>query len=99
MLEVGLDSVFVSDHFQPWKHTGGHAPYCFACLGALGAKTSRAVSRWIVSGDPEEQVEKIRPYLELGIRHLVFRAPSPDQARFVRLHSGQVLPRLRRAFG
>ena len=20
--EVGFDSVFVSDHFQPWKHTG-----------------------------------------------------------------------------
>ena len=24
--KVGFDSVFVSDHFQPWKHTGGHAP-------------------------------------------------------------------------
>ena len=23
--DVGLDSVFVSDHFQPWKHTDGHA--------------------------------------------------------------------------
>ena len=21
--EVGFDSVFVSDHFQPWKHTDG----------------------------------------------------------------------------
>jgi len=39
--EVGFDSVFVSDHFQPWKHTGGHAPFSFAWLGALGAKTSR----------------------------------------------------------
>ena len=38
---VGFDSVFVSDHFQPWKHTGGHAPYSFAWLGALGAKTNR----------------------------------------------------------
>ena len=38
---VGFDSVFVSDHFQPWKHTGGHAPYSFAWLGALGAKTTR----------------------------------------------------------
>ena len=25
--EVGLDSVVVSDHFQPWRHTGGHAPF------------------------------------------------------------------------
>ncbi|MEM6498687.1 MAG: F420-dependent glucose-6-phosphate dehydrogenase, partial [Pseudomonadota bacterium] len=23
--ECGFDSVFVSDHFQPWKHTDGHA--------------------------------------------------------------------------
>jgi coenzyme F420-dependent glucose-6-phosphate dehydrogenase len=40
---VGFDSVFVSDHFQPWKHTDGHAPFSFAWLGALGAKTSRVV--------------------------------------------------------
>jgi coenzyme F420-dependent glucose-6-phosphate dehydrogenase len=38
---VGFDSVFVSDHFQPWKHTDGHAPFSFAWLAALGAKTSR----------------------------------------------------------
>ena len=24
--EAGLDSVWVSDHFQPWRHNGGHAP-------------------------------------------------------------------------
>ena len=39
--EVGFDSVFVSDHFQPWKHTGGHAPFSFAWLAALGVKTKR----------------------------------------------------------
>jgi len=22
----GFDSVVISDHFQPWRHTGGHAP-------------------------------------------------------------------------
>jgi coenzyme F420-dependent glucose-6-phosphate dehydrogenase len=38
---LGFDSVFVSDHFQPWKHTDGHAPFSFAWLGALGAKTAR----------------------------------------------------------
>ena len=38
--EVGFDSVFVSDHFQPWKHHGGHAPFSLAWLGALGAITS-----------------------------------------------------------
>ncbi len=41
--EVGFDSVFVSDHFQPWKHTDGHAPFSFAWLGALGAKTAHAL--------------------------------------------------------
>ena len=24
--DFGLDSVTVSDHFQPWRHKGGHAP-------------------------------------------------------------------------
>ncbi len=38
---VGFDSVVVSDHFQPWRHTGGHAPFSFAWLGALGARTDR----------------------------------------------------------
>src|SRR5216684_4165902 len=39
--QVGFDSVVVSDHFQPWRHTGGHAPFSFAWIGALGAKTER----------------------------------------------------------
>ena len=41
--EVGFDSIFVSDHFQPWKHTGGHAPSALVWLGALGARTRHAV--------------------------------------------------------
>lgn len=59
----------------------------------------RAARRWIVSTDPDEHVERIRPYVELGFRHLVFHAPGPDQARFLRLYGEQVLPRLRAAFG
>ncbi|HEY2445720.1 MAG TPA: glucose-6-phosphate dehydrogenase (coenzyme-F420) [Rhizomicrobium sp.] len=39
--KLGFDSVFVSDHFQPWRHTGGHAPFSLSWLAALGAKTSR----------------------------------------------------------
>jgi coenzyme F420-dependent glucose-6-phosphate dehydrogenase len=35
--------VFVSDHFQPWKHTDGHAPFSLTWLGALGARTTRVV--------------------------------------------------------
>ena len=41
--ELGFDSVFISDHFQAWRHTGGHAPFALAWLGALGATTSRIV--------------------------------------------------------
>ena len=40
---LGFDSVFVSDHFQSWKHTGAHSPFSLAWLGALGARTSRIV--------------------------------------------------------
>ena len=40
---LGFDSVWVSDHFQPWRHTGGHAPSSLAWLGALGARTSRVL--------------------------------------------------------
>jgi coenzyme F420-dependent glucose-6-phosphate dehydrogenase len=39
--EVGFDSVVVSDHFQPWRHTGGHAPFSFAWLAAVGERTRR----------------------------------------------------------
>ncbi|MGB4779528.1 glucose-6-phosphate dehydrogenase (coenzyme-F420) [Microbacterium sp.] len=40
---AGFDSVFVSDHFQPWMHEGGHSPAAIPWLGALGARTSRIV--------------------------------------------------------
>lgn len=39
--ECGFDSVFVSDHLQPWRHDGGHAPFAMTWLGALGARTDR----------------------------------------------------------
>jgi len=59
----------------------------------------RAASRWIVSNDPDEQVEKIGYYVGLGFNHLVFHAPGPDQARFLDLYGKEVLPRLRKRFG
>ena len=33
--QTGLDSVWLSDHFQPWRHEGGHAPYALAVLAVL----------------------------------------------------------------
>ena len=59
----------------------------------------RAASRWIVSSDPEEQLAQIRPYYELGFTHLVFHAPGPDQARFLRIYAEQVFPLLRSKLG
>ena len=41
--ECDFDSVWISDHFQPWRHTEGHAPFSLAWLGALGARTQRIV--------------------------------------------------------
>jgi coenzyme F420-dependent glucose-6-phosphate dehydrogenase len=51
--------------------------------------------RFIVSTDPDEHVEKIKIYLDLGFNHLVFHAPGPDQTKFLRLYSAEILPRLR----
>jgi coenzyme F420-dependent glucose-6-phosphate dehydrogenase len=59
----------------------------------------RAASRWIVTSDAEELVEKISAYVHLGFNHLVFHAPGPDQARFLTLFAEQVAPRLRARFG
>ena len=39
--EAGVDSVGVSDHFQPWRHSGGQAPNALVWLGALAARTKR----------------------------------------------------------
>jgi coenzyme F420-dependent glucose-6-phosphate dehydrogenase len=59
----------------------------------------RTARRWIVSDDPEEHVEKIKYYVDLGFRHLVFHAPGPDQPRFLKLYAEKVLPLLRARFG
>ncbi|CAA9376667.1 MAG: Glucose-6-phosphate dehydrogenase (coenzyme F420) [uncultured Pseudonocardia sp.] len=39
--QVGLDSAVVSDHFLPWRHEGGHAPFALSWLAAVGERTSR----------------------------------------------------------
>jgi len=61
--------------------------------------TAVAASRWIVSSDPEEHVERIRPYLDLGFTQLLFHAPGADQLRFLEQYAADVLPRLRRIAG
>jgi coenzyme F420-dependent glucose-6-phosphate dehydrogenase len=55
-----------------------------------------AHERWLVSNDPEEHVEQIGTYIDLGFNHLVFHSPGNDQSRFLHLYSQEILPRLRR---
>ena len=55
----------------------------------------RVASRWIVSTDADEHVERIQQYIDLGFRHLVFHAPGHDQERFIKLYGEEVIPRLR----
>jgi coenzyme F420-dependent glucose-6-phosphate dehydrogenase len=38
---AGFDSVWTSDHFQPWRHTDGHAPNALVWLGAATQATHR----------------------------------------------------------
>ena len=51
--------------------------------------------RWLVSSDPDDHIEQLRPYLELGFNHLVFHSPTDAQARFMELYGAQILPKIR----
>ena len=55
----------------------------------------QTAKRFIVSTDPDEHVERIKTYVDLGFNHLVFHAPGPDQEKFLRLYGQEILPRLR----
>ncbi len=65
------------------------------------AKTVEDVAhrRWLVSDDPDEHMEQLRPYLDLGFNHLVFHSPCDGQARFIELYASQILPRIRKQWG
>jgi coenzyme F420-dependent glucose-6-phosphate dehydrogenase len=62
------------------------------------AVLDRAHTRFIVTDDPEECVERIRPYIDLGFTRLVFHAPGEDQPRFLDQFCADVLPLLRERF-
>lgn len=55
----------------------------------------QVAKRWIVASDPAEVVEAVREYTDLGFDHLVFHGPGPDQERFLRTLTEQVVPGLR----
>jgi coenzyme F420-dependent glucose-6-phosphate dehydrogenase len=55
----------------------------------------RAHTRFITSNNPEEIVEGIRRYVDLGFDELILHAPGEDQARFLEQFGEDVLPLLR----
>jgi coenzyme F420-dependent glucose-6-phosphate dehydrogenase len=59
----------------------------------------QAHRRWLVSNNPDEHLEQIRPYIELGFTHLIFHAPGDDQSRFLQLYAREILPRIRERWG
>jgi coenzyme F420-dependent glucose-6-phosphate dehydrogenase len=66
---------------------------------AADAHADNASSRFIVSDDPDEVVEKVAFYADLGFTELVFHHPGDDQARALELFARDVLPRLRERLG
>jgi coenzyme F420-dependent glucose-6-phosphate dehydrogenase len=79
---------------SPEEKTGVEDPVEMQKL-ADALPIERAASRWIVSSDPDEHVERLAESIDLGFTHLVFHAPGRDQRRFLDLYAEQVLPRLR----
>ena len=60
------------------------------------AHVDQAHTRFIVSDDPRDVVERIAPYLDLGFEDLVIHGPAEDQLRFLEQFTDDVLPLLRR---
>lgn len=75
------------------KH-GLHDPVEMQAAGAA-LPIEQVASRWIVTNDPQEALEAIRPYVDFGFNHLVFHGPGHDQSRFLSSFSEQVVPLLR----
>jgi coenzyme F420-dependent glucose-6-phosphate dehydrogenase len=59
----------------------------------------QAHTRFIVSDDPDEVVEQIGTYLDLGFDDLLLHGPGPDQHRFIEQFATDVLPKLRARAG
>lgn len=52
--------------------------------------------RWIVTADPQDVVNQLKPYLDAGFTHLVFHAPGSDQSGFLSDFAAHVMPLLGR---
>jgi coenzyme F420-dependent glucose-6-phosphate dehydrogenase len=105
MIEIKVsydkDAVYAKDACRPWaalaltaeEKGGTEDPIEMERLAEAAA--DRAHSRFIVSDDPAEVVEKISWYTDLGFTELVFHFPSEDQERQLGAFARDVLPLLR----
>ncbi len=59
------------------------------------ANAERAHTRFIVSDDPQQVIDQIGTYLDLGFTDLVLHGPGGDQQRFLEQFCADVLPGLR----
>lgn len=55
----------------------------------------QVASRWIVASEPEQVVEAVREYTDLGFTHLVFHGPGHDQRRFMEQFAADLADPLR----
>ena len=98
------DAGFANNACRPWaalaltaeEKGGTEDPIEMERLAEQAA--DRAHTRFIVSDDPDEVVEKIAFYVDLGFQDLVFHFPGEDQERALSQFSADVLPRLRDRF-
>jgi coenzyme F420-dependent glucose-6-phosphate dehydrogenase len=81
---------------KPEQKEGIHDP--IEMERVADANLDQAPSRFICSADPEEVVERIAVYVELGFEELLLHAPGEDQSRFLEQFSADVLPLLRDRF-
>jgi len=51
--------------------------------------------RWVVASRPEQVIEALRMYTDLGFDHLVVHGPGQDQERFLSTFAEQVMQGLR----
>ncbi len=105
MIEIKVsydhDAAYAKDACRPWaalaltaeEKGGTEDPIEMERLADAAA--DRAHNRFIVSADPEEVVEKIAWYVDLGFTELVFHFPGEDQDRQLRAFAEDVLPLLR----
>jgi len=55
----------------------------------------QVAGRWVVASDPQDIVDALKEYTDLGFDHLVVHGPGHDQERFLSTFADQVLPGLR----